>query len=197
MRNDLHELAVVLDQTATAEKYLDEFAKSFKTFIKSQKEMNCSTNFTVTSYGSEFIAHYDGVPLEKVKIQGNKLNPNGVSNFLDSAAETIDLIGKRLAATAENERPSRVIVVLTVFGRDNASKKVTYEQLNEIIARQTNIYNWKFFLVTDFSIVMEKLGISPDDTTIFQHESYGMKKAWAEISEKITECRKETLAINA
>ena len=98
----------------------------------------------------------------------------------------MDDIGVRLTNTPEEERPSKIIVTIVVFGRDNASKSCTYEKLREMIALQRDVYKWQFYLLTDFSINMEKLGIAEDDTIIIKHVNGDwFKEPFAELSDKI------------
>ena len=52
------------------------------------------------------------------------------------------------------------------------------------------MYKWKFYLITDFSINMEKLGIGEDDTIILKKDNPdAFKNAYDELNEKITALR--------
>ena len=108
--------------------------------------------------------------------------------MLDKTSKLMDDIGIRLANTPEEDRPSKIILTIMVFGRDNASRNCTYERLREMIAHQRDVYSWKFFLITDFSINMEKLGIAEDDTIMIKHvKGDWFKQPFEELSEKIVE----------
>ena len=127
-------------------------------------------------------------PLKKIHISELVLHNDGSGKcpMLDKTATLMDDIGVRLTNTPEEERPSQMILTIVVFGRDNASKKFTYDQVREMIAHQRDIYKWKFFLMTDFSINMEKLGIAEDDTILIKKsEENWMKKPFEELSEKM------------
>lgn len=194
MKDNLHELVFVVDQSASIEDSIDELTKAFKSVMAKQKKVPCDTNVTVSVYGSDFKTVYDAKPIAKINCKEALFDPSGVCPFLDSAAKTIDDVGARLSETEEADRPAKVIVTLLVFGRDNASKKHTYEQLKDMIYLQSNTYKWKFFLITDFSIVMEKLGISEDDTIIVRrNEKNAYADAYTQLNEKITRCRTEAL----
>ena len=91
--------------------------------------------------------------------------------MLDTLAVLMNDVGARLASEPENERPSQVILTIIVFGRDNASVHYTYNQLREMIALQRDVYKWKIYLVTDFTINMEKLSIAEDDTIVINVSS--------------------------
>lgn len=62
-----------------------------------------------------------------------------------------------------------------------------------MIALQRDVYKWQFYLITDFSINMEKLGISPDDTFILRRDEKDatLAQAYKELNERVTELRGE------
>ena len=198
MKNNRHELVFVLDQSASIEKWIDEAPKALKTLFKKQKKENFETKTTVTLFGSEYRVVCDNKHIEKVSPDSKVFETSGVCPFIDSMYQTIDEVGVRLAKTYEEERPAKVIVTLVTFGRDNASKKHTYEQLRELIRQQREVYKWEFFLVTDFTIVMEKLAIPEENTVIFHRDAQTpFIDAYNELSELIDKCRAEAAANNA
>lgn len=129
-------------------------------------------------------------PLEKFKVNSWLENDgSGACNMLDQTSNIMNKVGERLAATPEEERPSQVIVTIIVFGRDNASVHCTYDQLRDMIALQRDVYKWKFFLMTDFTINMEKLGIAEEDTILIKKsEADWFKRPYEELTVKMVEC---------
>ena len=127
-------------------------------------------------------------PLEKFKVKSWLDNDgSGACNMLDQTSRIMRETGEHLASIPEEERPSQVIVTIIVFGRDNASVHCTYEQLRNEIALQRDVYKWKFFMLTDFTINMEKLGIAEDDTIIIRKsEPDWFKRPYEELTEKMT-----------
>ena len=128
------------------------------------------------------------MPLRKYKVDEIRLGGDGTGAcpMLDRTSKLMDDVGVRLAGTPEEERPSQVILTIIVFGRDNASKHCTYERLHDMIAHQRDVYKWKFFLMTDFTINMEKLGIAEEDTIIIKKsEKDWFKRPFAELTEKL------------
>ena len=190
MDNNLHELVFVLDHSTKIEGQYNEAVKEFKNLVTSQKNAKTSTAVTLDVFGSGYANVFDNTPVEKVKFPKEKFSLSGVCPFIDSAEKAIFDVGERLSQTPEENRPFKVIVVFVTFGRDNASKKHTYDELAEIIKRQSEIYKWSFFLLTDFSINMEKMNIPEDNTVIVKKdEPGGFKKAYAELGEKISALR--------
>ena len=190
MNDNLQELVFILDQSASIKDHLETASKSFKKLISDQKKLPRQTNLTVNIFGSDYVTLCNGLPAEKVKLTQKLFPTSGVCPLIDSAVRSIDDVGERLSKTPEEERPSKVIVAIVTFNRDNASKKHTFEELAERIRIQTEVYKWKFYLITDFSINMEKLGISEDDTIILKKSNPdAFKEAYGELNKKITALR--------
>ena len=190
MNENLQELVFILDQSASIKDNLETATKGFKKLISDQKKLPLQTNVTTHLFGSEYLTLFDGTPIDKVKFTKQPFPPSGVCPLIDSAVKAIDDLGVRLSNTAEEERPSKIIVTIVTFNRDNASKKHTFEELAERIKHQTEVYKWKFYLITDFSINMEKLGIGEDDTIILKKDNPdAFTNAYDELNEKITALR--------
>jgi len=79
--------------------------------------------------------------------------------LIDSAVNFADETGVRYCNTPAEEIPERIIFVMTLLGKDNASKSYTYDKLREIIEHQSYVYKWEFFMVTDEPSNAEAIGI--------------------------------------
>mgnify|MGYP001797460620 CR=1 FL=1 len=53
----------------------------------------------------------------------------GMTALLDAVGKTILDVGNRLSKTSEEQRPSKVIFVITTDGMENASREFTYEKV--------------------------------------------------------------------
>ncbi|MCM1054279.1 MAG: hypothetical protein NC394_02045 [Bacteroides sp.] len=190
MDNNLHELVFVLNHSSELDNRYDDVKKSFKALLDAQKNAKANTNVTINVFGSDYTTVCDGISIKDVKLSDDLFPLSSVCSLNDSAVKAIDDVGVRLTRTYESCRPSKVITVIVTFGRDNASKKHTYNDLAEVIRHQTEVYKWSFFLMTDFSINMEKLNIPEDNTVIIKkNEADGIKKAYDELIEKIAALR--------
>lgn len=195
MNNNLHELVFLFDQSSKISDHYSEAQKGFKNLIESQKQCRTDTNVTISVFGGNYENIADNVPIAKIKISNELPELSGTCPFVDSAARIIDEVGARLSRTPEYDRPSKVIVILVNFDRDNASKSCTYNQLAEKIKHQTEVYKWSFYLLTDFSINMEKLGIPEENTFIvklsekntFADEYRNLNDSISELRQKIAE----------
>lgn len=193
MNNNLHEMVFLFDQSSKIRDFYGEAQKGFKNLIESQKNCQTDANVTMCVFGSDYQTVADGVPIAKIKMNKELLKLSGSCPFVDSAVRIIDEVGERLSKTPEYDRPSKVIVVLVNFGRDNASKNYTYGQLAEKIKHQTEVYKWSFYLLTDFSINMEKLGLPEENTFIVKFsDKNSFADEYQKLSDSILRLREKT-----
>ncbi|MCM1417990.1 MAG: hypothetical protein NC084_05675 [Bacteroides sp.] len=195
MKDHFVEMLFAFDCGSEAERQSEGAVKAFKAFVGAQKKLDGEANLTGYSFHNEIIPFFENKPIAKIAAKDYRFetgNGQGECRMLDAVAQLMDDVGARLSATPEEERPSRVIVTISVFGRDNASKKCTYDRLAEMIAHQRDVYKWKFFLMTDFTINMEKLGIAPDDTIVLHKDDPDLfKTGYEELSARIAAIRAE------
>lgn len=195
MKEKYCELLFGLDCGSVAETQREQAIKAFKSFVNAQKKLDGEANLTGISFNNRITYLYDNIPLKKITAKDygfDMSNGRGECCMLDAVSQLMNDAGERLSNTPEEERPSQVIVVIYVFGRDNSSKKCTHDRLKEMIALQRDVYKWKFIIATDYTINMEKLGIDPDDTIVIKRDEKDIfAPAYKEINEIITKIRSE------
>lgn len=189
MNNDLTLHIYAFDCSAIPTEQHDNIIRAVKKYgvaLKSAGRKQIVSGIRFTRHEEARIKFF---PLEKFKVNSWLENDgSGACNMLDQTSKIMRETGEYLASMPEEERPSQVIVSIIVFGRDNASVHCTYDQLRDMIALQRDVYKWKFFLLTDFTINMEKLGIAEDDTIIIKkNEADWFKRPYEELTEKMLE----------
>lgn len=190
MKDNLKQLLFSFDYALVEPGHGEEASKALKNFAAAVKKTGKEIRVSAISFNDGEEIKIVDTPIEKIKFPklGMGKNTTGACSMLDKTSKLMDDIGIRLANTPEEDRPSKIILTIMVFGRDNASRNCTYERLREMIAHQRDVYSWKFFLITDFSINMEKLGIAEDDTIMIKHvKGDWFKQPFEELSEKIVE----------
>lgn len=177
MKEKYCELLFGFDCGSVAETQSEGSIKAFKSFVTAQKKLDGEASITGVSFNNSIKTIFDNKPVKKITAKDYSFDMSdgrGECCMLDAVSQLMDSVGERLSNTPEEERPSQVVVVITVFGRDNSSKKCTHDRLREMIALQRDVYKWKFILATDYTINMEKLGIAPDDTIVMKRDTDDM-----------------------
>ena len=70
--------------------------------------------------------------------------PGGMTALYDALGVAIDDTGVYLSNLNEDDRPSKVIVVVITDGEENSSKEYTLDIVKDMIKGQEEKYNWSF-----------------------------------------------------
>lgn len=87
---------------------------------------------------------------------------NSVTAMNDGIGTAIDKVGKWLSDMAEEDRPSKNLIIIMTDGAENASKEYSFQRVKEMIKHQEEKYNWTFmYMGTDITSMedVKKLGI--------------------------------------
>jgi hypothetical protein len=136
-----------------------------------------------------------GVKANEVKLTEKEYYVRGCTALLDAVGKTILDVGHRLSRTSEDERPGKVIFVITTDGLENASREFTYEKVKGLIKHQQEKYNWEFiFLGANIDVAKEadSIGISMDNAYDFEASENGVQEMYCLASEAVTEKRKKS-----
>ena len=172
------EIAFILDQSGSMDSIKAGTLEGFNAFLSQQQEEHSKypVRFTLTLFNTEISEAISSVPVTDVKpLDEKSYLPTGGTALLDAIAITIDSLGKRLAAIAESERPSKVIVAIMTDGEENSSRIFNWTQVSDRIKHQSEVYKWDFLFLganQDAIATAAKMHIREDNsTTFFQKDS--------------------------
>jgi hypothetical protein len=174
--SNLTEIAFILDSSGSMQSIKSGTMEGYNSFIFQQKEENGKypVRFSLTLFNSGIEEILSSVPVSKVTdLDDSNYRPSGNTALLDAIGTTIDNLGKRLAATPENERPGKVIVAIMTDGEENSSKQFNWDQISGMIKHQTDVYKWDFLFLganQDAIATASKINIDQDSSvTYFQN----------------------------
>jgi len=200
MREDLTEVAVVLDRSGSMEAIRSDAIGGFNAFLAGQKAEPGELRMTVVLFNHEIETIHARVPVVEVPaLDERSYVPSGTTALLDAFGRTIDELGGRLAALPESERPAQVIVALLTDGLENASRDYTLGQVRRRVRHQQTKYGWVFlFLAAGQDAVLEsaKLDIPAHQAFSFAHTAQGIREAHDRLNEEISARKKRPTAIH-
>lgn len=198
MKKGLTELVFILDQSGSMYNLVDDTVGGFNTMIEKQKGIEGEANVSLILFNNIVKMVYDNVPLEKIEpLTTETYFPGGSTALYDAIGGTVSNVGRRLSNTKEEERPEKVIVVVTTDGYENASKEYTSTKISDMIKHQREKYSWEFiFLGADLDTVEKasQLGFNPDFTCTWTTSSAGMESYTKGLSNAISTMRSCDLA---
>ena len=186
MKENLSELVFILDRSGSMESMCAEAIGGFNSFLEEQKKLPGEAKLTVVLFDHEYTFLCNGQDIKSVEPLTDKIyTARGTTALLDAVGRTVDEVGKRLAATPEDQRPSKVLVAILTDGQENASSSYTKAKIQEIIKHQTDKYAWQFlFLASNQDAFSEaqQLGIHLHNVSGYDATKIGTRKAFDSIT---------------
>lgn len=191
MNKDLTEVIFLLDRSGSMVDLTSDTIGGYNSFIEKQQKESGKAILTTVLFDDRYQLLHDGVDIRKVKeLTTKEYFARGSTALLDAIGKTIITVGNRLSNTKESDRPSKVILVLTTDGMENASVEFTKSKIKDMIDTQTNIYKWEFiFLGANFDAISfgNNLGIFKSAT--YSGTSLGTQSVYNTVSDSVTNYR--------
>ena len=193
MKEGLTEIVCVVDRSGSMHEVRSDAIGGFNAFLAEQKRLPGEARLTLVLFNHEYTPVHQGVPIASVPpLDESTYVPQGTTALLDAVGRTIEDVGKRLAATPEGERPSKVIVGILTDGLENSSTDYTRSRVLDLINRQRSVYKWEFvFLAANQNAIQEgaAIGIAAHDAMTFAATGLGTQKACLHLSAAVASYR--------
>ncbi|WP_368293728.1 VWA domain-containing protein [Dehalobacter sp. TBBPA1] len=196
MNMNLTEIIFLLDRSGSMGGLESDTIGGFNAFIEKQSQLEGETILTAVLFDDKYEILWNGVNAGKVKLTNNEYFVRGCTALLDAVGKTILDVRQRLSKTVEDEKPAKVIFVITTDGLENASREFTYEKVKELIKHQQEKYNWEFiFLGANIDTVKEadSIGISRDNAFNFEATKDGVEGMFCMVSEAVMDIRNKKM----
>lgn len=178
MNANLTEIVFILDRSGSMMGLTYDTIGGFNSFIEKQKAEPGEAVLTTILFDDQYEVLHNGINLKEVQpMTKDQYWARGTTAMYDAIGKTINDVGARLSATPEEERPSKVIFVITTDGMENASREYSQAKIKEMIQHQTDKYSWDFiFLGANIDSVKQaaNIGISADFAADYQPTADGL-----------------------
>lgn len=193
MKKGLTELVFILDRSGSMHGLTNDTIGGFNSMIESQKAEDGEAYVTTVLFDDYDEILHDHVNINDIKpITKKEYYARGLTALLDAVGKTINLVGNRLAETQEEERPEKVIFVITTDGMENASRNFTKEKVKQMIEHQQSKYSWVFmFLGANIDAVgeAESLGINSAFSKTYTASDIGTASVYSCTSSALSSVR--------
>jgi len=195
MRQDYTHITVILDRTGSMESIRDDTIGGFNAFLKKQKEEPGTATLTLVQFDSqdpyEILHRFN--PIEEVpELTRETYVPRASTPLLDAIGRGINDLESCLGELKEDDRPSKVVVVVVTDGQENSSREFRKEQIEKMVKEKTEKRDWQFvFLSADLSAIGDArgVGISADAVLLFEKNRSGNESAWNSLSAQTSNFR--------
>lgn len=193
MNQNLTEIAYILDRSGSMASMVEPAIAGFNSFLDDQLDAPGDARLTLVLFDNEFLLHANQTPLQKVtKLDTTTYIPRGGTALLDAIGRTIDKLGKKLAKTPEDERPSNVIVAIYTDGYENASTQYSVTQIQQMIKHQKEVYGWQFLFLAaneDALKTAHSYGVDINCAAQVHLNEAGLKSSFKSVSRRINAIR--------
>src|SRR6266550_366063 len=163
MKDNSTQIALVLDRSGSMSNVKQATIDSFNEFINGQKLDPNEINLLFVQFDSDgpHDIVYDGDIKNFQGLTKDNYVPRGMTPLHDAIGWTVTTLGVRLATAPEDQRPSKVLVVILTDGAENASHEFNKTSIAALIKEQTDVYKWAFmFLAANQDAVLTAEGFN-------------------------------------
>jgi hypothetical protein len=192
LNSNLTEIIFLLDRSGSMGGLESDTIGGFNAFIENQRKLEGKTLVTGVLFDDQYEVLWNGAEAEKVKLTAEEYYVRGCTALLDAVGKTILDVGYRLSKTNEDNRPGKVIFVITTDGFENASREFTYNKVKELIKHQQEKYHWEFIFLganIDAEREADNLGILSDIAFSFEASEAGVESMYKMVCEEVSERR--------
>lgn len=169
----LTEIAVILDRSGSMASIREDMIGGFAHFFAEQRKVDAPCVASVYQFDNHFDVVFEEKPL--AEIESLVLEPRGGTALLDAVGRAIGLIGRRLKAKPDADRPGSVVVLVITDGHENASGEFTRDQIKKMIEHQREKYDWQFaFLGANVDSFAEGRSMGFDGAAVMDYMPSGM-----------------------
>ena len=189
MKKDLTEIIFILDRSGSMCGLETDTVGGYNAFLDTQRQVVGEAKVTTVLFDDKYEILHNGIDIKQIKPLSNKeYFARGSTALLDAVGKTINNVGTRLNETDENERPEKIIFVITTDGMENCSREFTYKQINKMITHQREKYNWEFMFLganIDAAKEAENLGISANRSATYIASSVGTQALFGTVAQSV------------
>lgn len=193
MNNNITEMVFILDRSGSMQPLTDDTIGGFNSMIEAQKNEEGQAFVTTVLFDNEYELLHDHIDINEVNpITSNDYYARGRTSLLDAIGNTINSIGVRLNNTAEDEKPSKIIVVITTDGFENSSREFTKAQVKEMIEHQQSKYSWIFMFLganMDATNEADSLGINRNFAKTYTASKVGTQSVYSSVTKAMSNAR--------
>ncbi len=193
MNKELTEVIFILDRSGSMSGLEMDTIGGYNAFLERQKKQPGKTIITTVLFDDQYEILYNGVDAADAGLNTDQYYVRGRTALLDAVGKTILDVKARLARTPAEQRPGKVIMVITTDGYENASREFSGKQVHDMILRQQQ-HGWEFLFFganIDTVATAKSMGIREADAMSYESTAQGMSFMMNEMSARVDQKRRK------
>ena len=181
-------IQAIIDRSGSMATIVNDAKAGFDAFIAEQCRQPGTCCVSLVQFDDRYEVVYADRPIDTVPPL--TLQPRGSTSMLDAVGRSINELGQRLAAMAESERPSVVLVCIVTDGMENTSREFTHQAIKQMIEHQEKVYNWTFlYMGADQDAIEQGSKMGIDEGRALTYERGNAQQAYAAMSASVRRMR--------
>lgn len=193
MKENLTQIVFILDRSGSMARLTDDTIGGYNVFLQTQKEQDGEAIVATVLFDDRYEVLHDNVDIKDIQPLTNKdYFARGSTALLDAIGRTINNVGDKLNKMNEDDKPSKVIFVITTDGQENSSTEFNRYKIKDMITHQQEKYNWEFmFLGANIDAVAEaeSIGISGLKASNYTANAIGTASLYDSMSKTVSNYR--------
>lgn len=185
---------VVIDRSGSMAPLTKDTIGGFNTFLKEQKAVPGEAVLTLATFADQYTLVHDFTPISEVQELNSKTYvAGGGTALLDAIGKTIHSTGTRLSGMKEEDRPSKVIVLIMTDGEENMSREFVRAKIMDMINHQRDKYSWEFVFIganQDAITAGHSIGVAASHSYNYSSTSVGTRAVYDSMSLGISDYRR-------
>lgn len=201
MKQGLTWIVSILDESGSMSSIKNDTIGSYNTFIEEQKKVEGEAYVTLVKFNSNIEKVYESNIQSVSELKSNDYVPAHMTRLYDAIGQTSKEIKEKIKSLPDEEKPEKVLFVITTDGEENSSREYNREKIFKMIEKREK-KNWKFIYLGANQDAMKeggKIGINKFNTVTWSADSKGINSAYMATSNYASKFRnaKTTVELNS
>ncbi len=187
------DITIILDRSGSMSSVKDDTIGGFNNFLSEQQKIEGEAVLSLVQFDDQYeVVYLDKDINSAAKLTDETFQPRGMTALFDAVGRTINSVGNRLAATAEAERPDKILLVIMTDGFENSSREFNAAKISEMITHQRDVYRWEFMFIganQDAVLSAQEIGIPAFAALTYAANEEGTRAAYSMMAKKVGKYR--------
>ena len=193
MKKNLTEMVFILDRSGSMAGLEADTIGGFNAMLEKQKAEPGEAIVSTVLFDNRSEVLHDRLPLDRVPAMTREdYWVRGCTALLDAVGGAIRHIGNVHKYAREEDRPERILFIITTDGMENASRRYDYRDVKAMIEQMREKCGWEFlFLGANIDAAREaaRFGIRADRAANYHADHRGTEVIYSAVSEAVTAFR--------